>query len=172
MQPGVDAVVSVPGMTWVLTALFVVAVFALVFLVGAAFTPSWRRGIASGVVLAVTLVAGFAYAAPRFEAWQEVYDYDATWSRVEARYGVRLSAQDRATTLPGPPGRHGTGIVNQRELGAVVMADGRVRDDLYLQFATGRPVRVAIVTKPAGANELVVSVGGWWDELPVVDEVP
>ncbi|MFF1529382.1 hypothetical protein [Cellulomonas sp. NPDC058312] len=170
MQPGVAAVQTFAWLTPVVVGLLVVGVFALLLLIGAFMRSSWRQGVVSGVVLVAVVVAGGVVLPPRLDAWREHYDYDATWARVEARYGVRLSAEDTERTLPWPRGRHSGGIVDQDHLGPVVMPDGSVREDLYLQVQTGRPARVAVVTKPEGANELLVTVGGWWDELPVVDD--
>lgn len=169
MQPGVEAVESVPGMTWTVTVLLVVGIFALLVTVGAAYAERWRRAVVSGVVLAAVVVTVVAYVAPRFDAWQEVYDYDATWARLEARYGVELPAEARSTRLPTPGGRHSGGIVDQEALDAVVMPDGTVRDDLYLQYAKGDRVRVAVVIKPEGVNPLAVTKGVWWEEIPLVD---
>lgn len=169
MQPGVDAVEAVPGMTWTVTVLVVVGIGALLSTVAAAYSERWARAVASGVVLAAVVGTVVVLVAPRLDAWREVYDYDATWARLEARYGIELSAQARSTRLPGPPGRHSAGIVDQDALDAVVMPDGSVRDDLFLQYARGEPARVAIVTRPAGASSLVVTRGGWWDEIPLAD---
>jgi hypothetical protein len=170
MQPGVAAVQTFAWLTPVVVGLGVVGLFALLFLIGSVMSSSLRQGLVSGLVLVAVVVAGGVVLPPRLDAWRDHYDYDATWARVEARYGVRLSAEDTDRALPWPRGRRSGGIVDQDRLGPVVMPDGSVREDLYLQVQTGRPARVAVVTKPEGANELLVTVGGWWDEIPVVDD--
>ncbi len=167
MRPGVDAVDAVPGMDLVLVVGLVLGMFILFSLVAAAFAEEWRRAAVRAAMLAVVLGAVVAYAAPRLGTWQELYDYEATWARLEARYDVELSEADKAVELPGRPGRYGGGILSQRELGPVTMPDGTVREDLYLQHAAGEPLRIAIVTRPPGVNDLVVTTGPWWDEIPV-----
>ncbi|WP_182113755.1 MULTISPECIES: hypothetical protein [unclassified Actinotalea] len=170
MQPGVDAVEAVPGMTTVLAVLLIAATCPLVLLGRAAIERAWRRAAAWAAATAVVVGLCALYVAPRYETWQRTWDYDATWARVEAHYGVRLSEEDKATTtLPRPPRGYSSGVVNQHELGPVTMPDGTVREDLFLQFAQARPARVAVVTQPEGANELVATVGGWWPEIPVVE---
>lgn len=168
MQPGVVAVESVPGFTWIVALALIVAMFALFSLVAAWFRESWGRAVLSGLVLAATVGGGIAYAAPRAEEARKGYDYDATWARVEERYGVTLSDEDRAIVLPVSRGRYSGAILDQVELGSVLMPDGTVRHDLYLQWDGGRPPRVVLVTKPPGVSELLVTQGPWWDEVPVV----
>lgn len=165
---GVEAVQANPDFVTIFVVVLIVVAVLAIFGARAGLDGQGGRAVTLGVLAVVALSGLITYAVTNHAKNPDVFDYEATWALVEERYDITISAGDKAEGFPPSISSNPRGIVNQSALTGVVLADGTIRDDLYLQAGGANGARVAVVLRPADASPLLASVGTWWPELPAV----
>lgn len=168
MDIGVAVVSALPEGDWIRIPIIICIFFALLFTAAFLKEKNWGRFSISFAVLLIFLIPFVIFSVEHKETYRQPHDNEATRIALQERYGVSVSDEDWDQVELPRARKYST--ITAMPLENVLDQEGGLIEGVYLQHRSGYNQRLALVFKPEGVNELVVTKGTWWPEIPLAGE--